>query len=296
VKKVVPYLITLFICIVGAWIIIKGYPRLRPPESHYAIPRHIEYSFTLQNRTAHLVRQAEFWTYAPVRRTSAQQCINLEASHPYKLISGHLGNQILHFTLHELPPFSMRIITVKANLLLSDAPIRVPLEDPNSYLRPEKYCESEDPAIARLASRLKAPDPIRTVENIFQWVADHIGYTGYVRNPRGALFALKSKKGDCTEFMYLFTALCRANKIPARGVAGYIVRRNTILKPHGFHNWAEFYEEGAWKLADPQNRVFMKDHSRYVATRIIGGSRTTLMRDFERFRLQGEGLRARMNS
>ena len=55
-------------------------------------------------------------------------------------------------------------------------------------------------------------------------------YVGYIKNDRGALYALKTKEGDCTEFMHLFVALCRANKIPARCIGGYVQREKRDFK------------------------------------------------------------------
>ena len=44
---------------------------------------------------------------------------------------------------------------------------------------------------------------------IFQWVSQNVKDDGYSAKDRGALYALTNRKGDCTEFMYLFVALCR---------------------------------------------------------------------------------------
>jgi transglutaminase-like putative cysteine protease len=171
----------------------------------------------------------------------------------------------------------------------------LPEQDVTPYLQPEPYCESDDPDIIQLAEQLTAPTPDVTVKNIFQWVATHITYTGYLKQPRGARYALQYRKGDCTEFMYLFMALCRAAGIPARGVGGYVVTRNTILKPSEYHNWAEFYLDGVWHLADPQRKVFMRNQSDYLVMRIIGESPDNPMGEYRRFRFAGDGLRVRMN-
>jgi hypothetical protein len=279
------------ICIGGVLIVLKS----RIPEPVYTIPRHIQYSFTLQNKTNLLVKEVEFWTYAPVKQTSTQQCVNVKTSHPFQLISDDLGNQILRFTFQNLPPYATKIITIKAELLLSDTPNPLSVKDLSAYLQAEKYCESDDPEISRLAGKLKVPKPIKTVENIFRWVAGNVQYAGYLRNARGALYALRNKKGDCTEFMYLFSALCRANKIPARCIGGYVRSENAILKPNGYHNWAEFYDNGVWRIADPQRKIFMQNQSHYVAMHVISKSLKNPMGNYHRFRFAGKGLKAKMN-
>ena len=120
-------------------------------------------------------------------------------------------------------------------------------------------------------------------------------YTGYSPKDRGALYALKKRKGDCTEFMHLFAAISRASGIPARGIGGYVCNTNMILRPSDYHNWVEFYEDGAWRIADPQKRVFMENQSHYIAMNLIGESTKNPMGRFHRFRFTGDGLKVKMS-
>ena len=262
----------------------------------YPIPKRIQYSFTLHNKTNHSLKKAEFWTYAPVKQTSTQLCDSFEASYPYEVITDDLGNQILHFSFDSLSPYATKIITIKADLLLSNLSNPATERDLQRYLLPEKYIEVDNPDLKQFAKTLNASKPKNTAEEIFNWVSENVRYAGYLSNDRGALYALKEKKGDCTEYMYLFTALCRANKIPARGVGGYVCKENTVLKPSGYHNWAEFYEDGVWKIVDPQNKVFVKNQSDYVAMRVISESSANSIANFHRFRFSGDGLQVSMNN
>jgi transglutaminase-like putative cysteine protease len=284
-----------FVLLVGVFIVVKVYDWHFGAKSPYVIPRHIQYSFTIQNRTSRVIKGAEFWTYAPVKHTPTQQCMSVKASQPFQVVLDDQGNQILYLVFHTLPPYTTRIITIEAELLLSDTPNRVSKTDLRTYLQEERYCESGNPEIARLSKSLKGPDPVKTAENIFRWVASNVRYSGYVRNPRGALYALRNKKGDCTEFMYLFAALCRANNIPARGMGGYLARENAVLKPNAYHNWAEFYHDGVWRIADPQRKIFMQNQSHYIAMQVLVQSPANPMGKYHRFRCVGEGLKVKMN-
>jgi transglutaminase-like putative cysteine protease len=266
-----------------------------PQKASYPIQRQIQYSFTLQNRTNHLVRNAEFWAHAPVRETANQRCELLEVSHPYQLQADDLGNQTLYFQLQELPPFATVIVSVKATLSLSDTPNVVSTPNMRAYLQPEPFCEADAPEITRLAATFSSGKPLDAAEKIFNWVASNIQYSGYLRNERGALYALKNHQGDCTEFMYLFAALCRAGQIPARNVGGYVCSGNTVVKPNDYHNWAEFYDGKAWRIADPQRKALMKETSHYIAMRVIGDTPSNPTEGFHRFRYEGDGLKVRMN-
>ena len=172
------------------------------PDPTYSIPRHIEYSFAIQNKTNRLTEDAEFWVYAPVKQTSSQRCNHVEASHPFEMILDSLGNQILYFRFQSLAPYATKIITIKADLMLSITPNRILLKDSEKYLGPEKFCESEDSEITQVATSLVDRQLMKSAESAFHWVAENLEYTGYLRQARGALYALKAKKGDCTEFMY----------------------------------------------------------------------------------------------
>ena len=296
VKKTRLYVLAASLCFIVIGVIIIGILKFHSPQPTYPVSRHIQYAFTLQNRTNRVIKNAEFWTYAPVKQTATQRCTRFETSHPHQLIKDDLGNQILHFTFNDFPPYATKIITINAHLSVSDAANPIAVPDFKIFLRPEKYIECDDACLCSAAQKLKTSKTLKTTERIFHWVANNLRYTGYIKNDRGALYALKTKEGDCTEFMHLFVALCRANKIPARCIGGYVRRENATLKPADYHNWAEFYQDGAWRIADPQNRVFMKNQADYIATRIIKGSPHDTVKQFNRFQVKGNGLKAKMNS
>jgi transglutaminase-like putative cysteine protease len=149
--------------------------------------------------------------------------------------------------------------------------------------------------LTRVAAGLRSKRLIESAEKTFQWVISNVKYSGYTRNDRGALYALRKKEADCTEYMYLFAALCRANQIPARGIGGYVCTQNAVLRANEFHNWVEFYDGKVWRTADPQRKVFMKDESHYLAMTIIGESALNPLAGFHRFRCAGNGLKVRMN-
>jgi len=250
-----------------------------------AATRPIHYSFTITNTGSFVAKEAHFWTYAPIGQTS------LQSSAPYQLITDDLGNQILHFSFNNIPPYAAQIITIEAGIKSNTQAN----QDTRPYLKSESFCEADDPAIRSLAQELKATTPLKTVENIYHWVSTNMKYAGYLKNPRGALYALKHKQGDCTEYMYLFVALCRSNKIPARGIGGYLAGSNPVLKPDAYHNWAECSIDGAWRLIDPQRKVFMGDQALYIPLHVIGDAPKNPIAGPYRFRYEGEGIQVVMN-
>ncbi|UCD81626.1 MAG: transglutaminase domain-containing protein [Desulfobacterales bacterium] len=281
-----------------AWITLPQFSlpkNIDPPAAGDTIAKNIQYGYTLQNKTARVVEKAEFWAHAPVKQTAGQRCQNLTANYPFQLLTDKDGNQVLHFTFENLAPYASRIITIKADLLVPRSATYISAAPGELDLQPEKHIESEHPAIRRAAGRLKQAEATQTIAAVFRWVARHVRYSGYADKDRGALYALEHKKGDCTEYMDLFVALCRANGIPARRIGGYICPQSAVLKARDYHNWGEFYQDGTWQIADPQNNVLMQNQGDYIAMRIIRAASDNPMGTYNRFRVKGEGLQVKMN-
>jgi hypothetical protein len=264
----------------------------------YSIPRYITYSFTVENKSAHAVQGAELWAFAPLRQTSTQRCDRIEASQPHDILTDELGNQVLHFNIQTIPPYGSKIIRINAHLSLSNPPSRMESGDLQNFLRPETYVQSDRREILSLALEFKSQNGASVPQMIYGWVSKHIDSAGYSREVRGALDCLARRKGDCTEQAYLFAALCRAAQIPARVMGGYVCDTDCVLTAEGYHNWSEFHQDMCWYVADPQGKVFMGNSSRYIAMRVLGEPEDPSrdpMDGFQRFRIRGDGLTARMN-
>lgn len=265
--------ITGFVAIIGLVVLIVVLLQYEKPD--YPVKRAIRYSLTLQNNTNDVKQNIDFWVFSPARETSIQHVVNLEASDPYDVVVDKAGNHVLHFKIAKMPPFATKIINIKVNIELTDKPNKKNLLNKDIYLVPAPYIESNDSRIKELATNLKGSTVRETAANILKWVNNNLTYIGYVKDDRGAVYALKNRKGDCTEYMYLFTALARAAGIPSRGVGGYIISEDAVLKPEELHNWSEIYIDNAWQSVDPQNGVFLKNQSHYISMRIIGVSNNT---------------------
>ncbi|MFH1671881.1 MAG: transglutaminase-like domain-containing protein [Pseudomonadota bacterium] len=293
-KKIFAYSFFVFLLIAFIFLAFLHLHKKKRPA--YPITKQVQYSFTVQNTTNKSLANAELWTYAPVKQTATQLCKDIETSYPYQLTEDEWGNQILYFKFKNLPPYATKLIQIKASLKLSDRPNDIQANQIESFLQSSPYIESDHLEIQKKAESFKASNVVETVNRIFKWVTHHITYTGYLKNDRGALYALKHKKGDCTEYMYLFTAMCRANKIPARGIGGYICKESTKLKPRDFHNWSEFYHNDTWGIADPQNDTLMKNSANYIAMRIIHDAPQKNHPQFNKFYFRGKGLKVTMDS
>ena len=216
-------------------------------------------------------------------------------SMPHKIEIDSLGNQKLIFTLGKLPPFGTKIVTIKVVLDLTDIPNKIDEDSLIPYLTPELNIESDSSEILSIAARLKGDNIHDTLLNSYRWVRKTVKDVGFVKKDHGALHTLKSQKGDCTEFMYLFMAVARANGIPTRGMAGYVNSESVILKPMDYHNWAEVYVDGRWWVVDALKGVFMENTSHYVATRVISHVGSTQKESTQQFFATDNSIHVRMN-
>ena len=260
------FVVGLFVVAILTW---AGYRYWGADTAEYPVKRSIRYSFTLQNNTNTVKKDVDFWVFAPVKQTSTQITQSIKASMPYELSVDQLGNQVLHFKIDSLSPFGTKIVSISAELSLSDQSNRINEKDLEVFLGPEKFMETKDEGLVNLSNRLAADTEKEKAEKLYKWVNNNIKYAGYVKADRGAAYALKNKKGDCTEYMYLYSTLARIAGIPSRGIGGYVYKEDTVLKPEEFHNWSEVYISNAWHVVDAQNGVFMNDQSHFIAMRII---------------------------
>lgn len=238
-------------------------------QNTYDIKRTLRYSFTLQNKTNKILQDVDFWVYAPVKLTSNQKTDSITSSHQYDLAEDEQGNQVLHFNILQFAPYASKIIQLETKLRLSTKPVSQKIKNKALFLHAEKYVEVDNAQIKAIAKQFHTSDNLTMAQNTMNWVHQNIKYAGYIEEDRGALYALKTRKGDCTEYMYLYTALMRNQGIPVRNIGGYVYGENKVLKAEDFHNWSEVYLDGKWQVVDPQNGFFLKKQNNYIAFRVI---------------------------
>jgi hypothetical protein len=119
------------------------------------------------------------------------------------------------------------------------------------YTQPEELIQSDAEEIVATAKNVigNDTDPYKKVQKIYSFVKNYLSYE-VQDEEKGALWALKNKKGDCSEFSYLFVALCRAVDVPSRVKAGFVFHNPIETLEYG-HMWAEYYLENyGWTPVD----------------------------------------------
>lgn len=260
-----------------------------PPGRHIQI----RYDFSIQNTTGQPIRDLALQVLAPMQITSFQQCTKITADQAHTALSNPYGQQTLQFKWDFLPPFATRIIHIRSDLNSWSKSREIEPADLASYLQAEPFIESDNTQIKALAVELKTDSKLQTVQRAFDWVSEKIVYSGYIKRPRGALYALKHRKGDCTEFACLLAALCRANGVPARVMGGYVCPASAVLDLGEYHNWVEFYVDKRWHMADPQRKRFMSGQDTYIAFQVVQPSKSAQEIISSQF---VKGLKIRLNT
>ncbi|MFH0796664.1 MAG: transglutaminase domain-containing protein [Candidatus Omnitrophota bacterium] len=191
------------------------------------------------------------------------------------------GNTFFVFTW-ENPPDSLRILTVFTGRLSVSLPADTPaISYPLSslslseqrYLEPTPLVQADNEEVRTLSRQLisGATTESEAVRSIMNWVVDNITYQSEPPE-KDALWTLKNKRGNCTNYSHLSLALLRSVGIPARAVAGLALKKHwsvpiaggtlTQDMQEGWHAWIEvYYPRIGWLPYDPQQtQDFVSSH------------------------------------
>lgn len=128
--------------------------------------------------------------------------------------------------------------------LIQDLP-----DDVLQYLLPSRFCQSDLPVFLKTASRIvrwKKPG-YPQAEAIQSWIQKKLKYKyGVSTATTSAVETLRKRAGVCRDFSHLGVSLCRALRIPARVVFGYLHE----LDPMDLHMWYEAFLGGRWYTFD----------------------------------------------
>jgi transglutaminase-like putative cysteine protease len=252
-----------------------------------AIRRQLRFTVSLTNPRTHELRDQILWLYGPAADTPTQKLDAIRVSMPYESLSDGFGHSIIKLAFPQIAPLARKVVSITADVRLTSTPAPTPPAEARSWLGAERYIEADDARLRALAAELKRPAERDTARAIYDWIPQHLQYAGYVADDRGAREALNRRRGDCTEYAYLAVALARANGIPARMVGGYVTDRNSVLRAEDYHNWAEVYLDGAWRLLDAQKGRWLAPAEQYVAFRYYRDEAVNPIGLAHRFRMKG---------
>ncbi len=127
-----------------------------------------------------------------------------------------------------------------------EPPAPTAVRDLLRYLRPSRYCESDELA-ATANAEFSGLTGHSLLEGVSSWVGTRLEYVPGSSLPTdGAVRTLLSRQGVCRDYAHLCVALLRASGVPARLVSVYAPG----LSPMDFHAVCEAHIDGMWWVVD----------------------------------------------
>lgn len=256
------------------------------PEHAGEARRRLRMNVSLHNPSGNELVDVGFWCFVPMR-TPDQTLARLTTSVPYLLREDALGQQVFSTRIDRLAPYGSRSLTLSLTVVKTAGSCPVAGEMA-PWLGPEQFIESDAAEIVLLARKLHRGNDVETVRAAYQWVMNELQYEGYVAQDRGALYAARTRTGDCTEYAALLVALLRANGIPARLLGGFVVDQDALLRSVDYHNWAEVCIDARWHIVDPQKGRWMPTSLNYVPFEIYRERHINEMEGAHRFKVDAD--------
>ena len=233
----------------------------------------LQRDYLFQNQTGYLLEEAEvqisvgsgdFIQYQDDKEITV-------TPKPDDVIIDEYGNHYVVYYLHNVKANEKFKVTIKRNLVTKAYSELIP-ERTNAghYSGEEQYLKSqanfkysgdrnrdkvsvENVDIISKAKELTEmyTSDYKKAHAIFDFVNVELEYTsgdGFAN--KGAISALKNKKGVCEEFATLFVSMCRAINIPSRCIGGFSFSGDDVEIES--HLWAEVYlQDFGWVPVDP---------------------------------------------
>jgi hypothetical protein len=144
-------------------------------------------------------------------------------------------------------------------------------EERQRSLQSTRWLQSDDPGLARRARRVTAGsvDDATKMKRLTAFVRSHmsvdrIDMLGYGT----AIEALRTRRGDCTEYAVLLAALGRAVGIPTRVAIGSVYARQFEGHRHVFvpHAWVQAWTGTGWQSFDAAMGSFDSTHLAFAVS------------------------------
>jgi transglutaminase-like putative cysteine protease len=235
----------------GFTVCVQAAQQKGPGAKAEEIEFNIHYDFTVSGKTSKI----RFIGLIPRTLPDRQKIVISYSPKPTRVFTNNMNRYAEYIFLDPEKKFRVTI-TGRAKLFGCDLATarkmqkKRPLSGPNfdDFLQTERYIDAHAFEILQAAKNIHGDREISVVRGIYNYVIETMEYGEYGEESRGALNALRQKKGDCSGYADLFVALCRAKNIPAKVIAGYTTGISSTPK----HTWAEAYLKGyGWVPFDP---------------------------------------------
>lgn len=225
----------------------------------------LEFVHRLENLGPGLIKSGQIAIAVPTNSPRQQLLSPIRYNpQPAQILTDHWGQEVVIYLTQDLAPNQKVEVGYRAKARLgaiSYTPLperagtleEIPQEVSDRYLTEgSRYFITGDMV------KTKAKEIVGGEENtywiarkIFTWVIENLAYErigGWDVAPT----LIKRGTGSCSEYAFLFIALCRASGLPARFEGGTAMRGDEASVDGVYHRWAEVYLPGyGWVPIDP---------------------------------------------
>lgn len=230
-------------------------------------PRHlqeVELTYTLHNHGPDALGQVDLHLALPMKHHSFELASSLTLLQPgHKTLTDQWGQRVAHYRFGQVKAGTTLRVGWRARARLYELqtfpyPHKLkPLGQLPAQMK--RYLSDGDKYDIRHWRIRKAVreavgterNPYWMARRIYRYVHKHMRYElagGWNSAPR----VLARGTGSCSEYSFLFIAMCRAAGLPARYVGAVVLRKDLAAWDDVFHRWVEIYLPGlGWIPVDP---------------------------------------------
>lgn len=255
----------------------------------------LDFVFEVRNFGPDSVKTLDVYLALPVNMNNQDLLIEpLLTPQPTDIITDQWGQKVAHYRFKDLAAADFREVSMITEAALYNVnyfvfPDKVgtladiPGDTLKKYLVDDSKYSMTDPVIQNGVKNALGDEknPYWIARKIFNYVIKHMEYElagGWNLAPT----VLERGTGSCSEYSFVYIAMCRAAGLPARYVGAVTVRGDDASMDDVFHRWVEVYLPGyGWIPVDPsggdsewpagQARYFGYLANRFLITTSGGG-------------------------
>jgi transglutaminase-like putative cysteine protease len=254
----------------------------------------LEYTNQVRNYGPGTLEELDIYLAVP-QDLDNQKVISIEYEpEPTDILTDKWGQKVAHYHYTGVKSTEFKTASMKAKAKLSHTryfifPERVgslkdiPTEIKKKYLVDDTKFSISDPYIQKSAAEAVGDEknPYWIARRIYRYIQEKMYYElagGWNIAPT----VLKRGSGSCSEYSFVYIALCRAAGLPARYAGSVAIRGDDASTDDVFHRWCEVYLPNyGWIPVDPsggdqpspeaQAAYFGNLANRYLITTVGGG-------------------------
>jgi transglutaminase-like putative cysteine protease len=228
-------------------------------------PEQVEYTHQVRNFGPDTLKTLDVYLAIPEDMNNQQLIEPITFNPPpLNILTDRWGQKIAHFQFTDLGPTRFTTVSMLSRAKLYDTryyvlPDKVgglaaiPREIKDKYLADDSKFSMSDPVIREAVTAAVGTEtnPYWIARRIFNYVIDHVEYElsgGWNIAPA----VLRRTTGSCSEYSFVYIAMCRAAGLPARYVGSIAVRGDDASWDDVYHRWVEVYLPNyGWFPVDP---------------------------------------------